>query len=150
MGSTIGFEMSLIIVEAIRGRCASFMSLPATVSEIFGGQTTPSILVGPHETTLCFHVVYHKGIFLCSAVASPLDRSKRFTLFALPDRPVHSETNAASPGSILAMQQLRAMTKSLTCPPLSMARYLFIQLGQQGRQWGERKCPIFDTRFNKI
>ena len=44
-GSKIGFEMSLIIVEAIRGRCASFMSLPATVSEIFGGQTTPSILV---------------------------------------------------------------------------------------------------------
>ena len=29
MGSTIGFGMSLIIVEAIRGRCASFMSLPA-------------------------------------------------------------------------------------------------------------------------
>ena len=40
MGSKIGFEMSLIIVEAIRGRGASFMSLPATVSEIFGGQTT--------------------------------------------------------------------------------------------------------------
>ena len=31
----IRFEMSLIIVEAIRGRFASFMSLPATVSEIF-------------------------------------------------------------------------------------------------------------------
>ena len=45
MGSKIGFEMSLIIVEAIRGRCASFMSLPATVSEIFGGQTTQYILV---------------------------------------------------------------------------------------------------------
>ena len=45
MGSKIGFEMGLIIVEAIRGRCASFMSLPAMVSEIFGGQTTPSILV---------------------------------------------------------------------------------------------------------
>ena len=45
MGSKIGFEMSLIFVEAIRGRCASFMSLPATVSEIFGGQTTPYILV---------------------------------------------------------------------------------------------------------
>ena len=26
MGSKIGFEMSLVIVEAIRGRCASFMS----------------------------------------------------------------------------------------------------------------------------
>ena len=38
-------EMSLIIVEAIHRRCASFMSLPATVSEIFGGQTTPFILV---------------------------------------------------------------------------------------------------------
>ena len=45
MGSKIGFEMSLIIVESIRGRCASFMILVATVSEIFGGQTTPSILV---------------------------------------------------------------------------------------------------------
>ena len=45
MDSNIGFEMSLIVVEAIRGRCVSVMSLPATVSEIFGGQTTPSILV---------------------------------------------------------------------------------------------------------
>ena len=27
---------------AIRGRCASFTVLTATVSEIFGGQTTPS------------------------------------------------------------------------------------------------------------
>ena len=41
MGSKIGFEMSLIIVEAIRGPCASFMSLPAAVWEIFGGQTNP-------------------------------------------------------------------------------------------------------------
>ena len=39
MGSKIGFEMRLIIVEAINGRCASFMILVATVSEIFGGQT---------------------------------------------------------------------------------------------------------------
>ncbi len=45
IGSKIGFEISLIIVEAIRGRCASFMILVATVPEIFGGQTTPSILV---------------------------------------------------------------------------------------------------------
>ena len=74
-----------------------------------------------------------------------MDRSKRFTLFALHDRPVHSDTNSASPGSILVMQQLRATTKSLTCPPLSIARYSFIQLSQQGRQWRERKCPIFDT-----
>ena len=65
-----------------------------------------------------------------------LDRSKRFTLFALPDRPVHSDTNSASPGSILTRQQLHANIKSLTFPPLSIARYSFIglQLIQLGRQ----------------
>ena len=45
MDSKIGLEISLIVVEAIRGRCASFMVLTATVSEIFGGQTNSSILV---------------------------------------------------------------------------------------------------------
>ena len=59
-----------------------------------------------------------KGMFLYSATSSPSDRSKRCTLFALPGRPVHSDTNSASPGSILAMQQLRATTKSLTFPPV--------------------------------
>ena len=39
MDSKIGFEMSLIVVEGIRGQCASFMILTATVTEIFGGQT---------------------------------------------------------------------------------------------------------------
>ena len=33
-----------------------------------------------------------KGMFLYSAVSSPSDRSKRCTLFALPGRPVHSDT----------------------------------------------------------
>ena len=74
-----------------------------------------------------------------------MDRSKRFTLFASPGRPVHSDTNSASPGSILARQQLRAKAKSLTFPPLSIARYSFIQLSEQGRQWRERKCPLFET-----
>ena len=45
MDSQIGFEMILIVVEAIRGRCASFTVLTATVSAIFGGQTTLSIFV---------------------------------------------------------------------------------------------------------
>ena len=89
-----------------------------------------------------------KGRFYIAQYPIPLDRSKRFTLFASPGRPVHSDTNSASPGSILVMQQLRATTKSLTCPPLFIARYSFIQLSQQGRQsrqWRERKYPIFDT-----
>ena len=85
-----------------------------------------------------------KGMFLYSAVSSPLDRSKRFTLFAFPGRPVHSDTNMASAGSILAMQQLRN-DYSLTFPPLSVARYSFIKLSQQRRQWRERKCPNFET-----
>ena len=51
---------------------------------------------------------------------------------------------SASPGSILATLQLRAKTKSLTFPPLSIARYSF-KLSQLGRQWRERKCAIFET-----
>ena len=54
--------------------------------------------------------------------------------FALPGRPVHSDTNSASPGSILSRQQLRATTKSLTFPPLSIARYSFIQLSRLRRR----------------
>ena len=99
-----------------------------------------------HGDTICHTMSgYVKRQFLYSAVSSPLDRSKRFTLFASPGRPVHSDTNSASPGSILVMQQLRAKAKSLTCPPLSITRYSFIQLSEQGRQWRERKCPIFET-----
>ena len=45
MDSKICFEMSLFVVEAIRGLCASFMILTATVSEICGGQTNVPILV---------------------------------------------------------------------------------------------------------
>ena len=87
----------------------------------------------------------YKPTRVYSAVSSPLDRSKRFTLFASPGRPVHSDTNSAPPGSILVGQQLRAKTKSLTCPPLYIASYSFILLSQLGPQWKERKCPIFET-----
>ena len=89
------------------------------------------------------------GKWTNSAVSSPLDRSKSFTLFASPGRPVHSDTNSASPGSILARQQLRAKAKSLTFPPLSIDRYSFIQLSEQGRQWRERKCSIFEAEAKR-
>ena len=45
MAIKIGFEISLFVVEATHGRCASFMVLTTMVSEIFGGQKTSSILV---------------------------------------------------------------------------------------------------------
>ena len=67
-------------------------------------------------------------IIFYSAVSSPLDRSQRFTLSS-PGRPVHSNTNSASLGSILAMQQLRN-EYSLRFLPLSIARYSFIQLSR--------------------
>ena len=45
MDSKICFEMSVFVVEAIRERCASFMIVTATVSEICGRQTNVHILV---------------------------------------------------------------------------------------------------------
>ena len=54
-----------------------------------------------------------------------------------PGRPVHSDTNSAALGSILAMQQLYK-DYSLTFPPLSIARYSFIQLsGLRSREENE-------------
>ena len=44
-----------------------------------------------------------------------------------PGRPLHSDTNSASPGSILAMQQLGVKTFTHIS-----ARYSFIQLSEQG------------------
>ena len=48
------------------------------------------------------------------------------------DRPVHSDTVLGF-GSILAMQQLRN-DYSLTFPPMSIARYSFIQLSRLRRR----------------
>ena len=73
-----------------------------------------------------------KGSFLYSAISGPLDRF--ITMYAFPGRPVHSDTNSASPGSILAMLQLRKKTKSLIFPPMYIARYSVIQLSQLERQ----------------
>ena len=97
-----------------------------------------------HELSMLCCLQLKKGSFYIAQYPVRY-RSKRFTLFASPGRPVHSDTNSASPGSILARQQLRAKAKSLAFPPLSIARYSFIQLSEQGRQWRERKCPIFET-----
>ena len=44
-------------------------------------------------------VISTKGMFLYSAASSPLDRSKHLTLLP-PGRPVHSNTNLTSLGSI--------------------------------------------------
>ena len=71
-----------------------------------------------------------------------MDRSKRFTLFAFPDRPIHSDTNSASHGSILGRQQLRAKTKSFTFPPLTIARCVLIYTAEStGASMERTKMP---------
>ena len=84
MDSKIGFEMNLIVVEAIRGRCASFTVLTATVSEIFGGQTTPSILV----VYIDGHVSKHNQTFKVHGTVEgrrKLRRSRRVWLDNIKD-----------------------------------------------------------------
>ena len=75
----------------------------------------------------------------------PVRWTAQSALHFLPSRtgPVHSDTNSASLGSILAMQQLRN-GYSFTFQQLSIARYSFIQLSEQGLQWRELKCSIFE------
>ena len=77
-----------------------------------------------------------KGKFLYSAVSSPQDRSKRFTLY-FPDRPVHSDTISASLGSI---QQYATIN-----PPLSIARYSFIQLSELEQCRVQKVAQRFNT-----
>ena len=94
--------------------------------------------------TISIYIIKGKGSFYIAQY--PVRWTAQSALhFSSPGRPVHSDTNSASPGSILARQQLRAKTKKLTFPPLPMTRYSFIQLSEQGHQWRERKGPIFET-----
>ena len=64
--------------------------------------------------------------------------------FSSPGRPVHSDTNSASPGSILAMQQLRN-DYSLTRPSLSIARHSFIQLSRLRRREENENVKYIDN-----
>ena len=65
-----------------------------------------------------------KGKFLYSAVSSPQDRSKRFTLY-FPGRPVHSDTISASLGSIHTYATINV--RRLLVPTTV---YSFIQLSE--------------------
>ena len=110
-----------------------------------GKMASPVSSIDPDFLTLFVQIKKGKGSFYIAQYPVRWAAQHRFTLCASPGRLVHSDTNSASPGSILARQQLRAKAKSLIFPPLSIARYPFIQLSEQGRQWRERKCPIFET-----
>ena len=93
---------------------------------------------------------YKKGTFLYSAISSPQDRSKRFTLH-FPDRPVHSDTISASLGSIQPYATINARRLLVhTYPPLSIASYSFIQLSELERCRVKKTCPKFLTPQHRI
>ena len=77
-----------------------------------------------------------KGMFLIYIAQYPVRWTTQNAVRRI-GRPIHYDTNSASPGSILAMQQLRATTKSLTFPPLSIARYSFMLSGLRRRGQNE-------------
>ena len=66
-----------------------------------------------------------KGKILYSAVSSPHDCSKHFTLY-FPDRPVQSDTSSTSLGPSSHMLQLMREDCLYNYPPQSTASYSFI------------------------
>ena len=88
-----------------------------------------------HFLGTVFHIKKGKGSFYIAQY--PVRWTAQSALHSLPSlTDLFIPTPfSASPGSILARQGLRAKTKSLTFPPVSIARYSFIQLSEQGRQW---------------
>ena len=95
------------------------------------------------ERTNCyvFFIIYF--LFLYSAVSSPLDRSKRFTLSS-PGRPVHSDTVlgfSCKHSSHAAIAQ-RLFTHISTTV---YSQVLIYTAESTEATWSERKCPNFDT-----
>ena len=70
-----------------------------------------------------------KGMFLYSAVSSPLDRSKRFTLF-LPWQTCSFRHQLGFSGNHSSHAAITRNDYSLTFPPLSTARYSSIHHGE--------------------
>ncbi len=71
-------------------------------------------------------------MFLYSAVSSLLDCSKRFTRHPLADLSVPAPTRL--PWEAFSHAAIMRKDYSLTFPPLSIARYSFIQLTELGRR----------------
>ena len=79
-------------------------------------------LVGVFKLSTVFYMFYKRYVKVCF----------RALHFSLPDRPVHSDSNSASPGSILAKQQLRAQRLFTHISTTAyLYTYSFIQL-----DWG--------------
>ena len=94
----------------------------------------------------CIHVCMSTKVkvVLHSAVSSPSDRSKRYPLVGLPWQTCSFRDELGFSGKHSSHAAITRLNHSHFHNCI-MARYSFIQLCQQGRQWRERKCPIFET-----
>ena len=75
---------------------------------------------------------YIKGMFLYSAVSSPLDYSPRFARHPLSDLFIPTQTRLL--GEAFSHAAITREDYSLTFPPPSIAGYSFIQLSELGRR----------------
>ena len=117
-------------LETVRSRSPSLVPIRSGMDTV--GSHTPSLFPTSMDVIVCPSDVKKKVWFYIALY--PVHWTAQSALhFSSPGRPVHSDTNSASPGSILAMQQLRN-DYSLTFPPLSIARYSFIQLSRLRRR----------------
>ena len=78
-------------------------------------------------------------MFLYSAVSSPLDRSKGFTLFLPPRHACYFRHQLGFSGKRSSHATITHNDYSLTFPPLSIARYSFIQLVSELGRYGENE-----------
>ena len=93
-----------------------------------GAQCKTALIL--HCGRISHFLVKSKGKFLHSAVSNHQDCSKHFTLY-FPDRPVQSDTISTSLGSIQPYATINARRLLVHIyPPLSIARYSFIQLSE--------------------
>ena len=99
-------------------------------------QDTSSILCERIQCTQGQNVKGH-GLFSCSAVSSPLDRSERFTL-CLPWQTCSFRHQLGFSGKHSSHAAIKRNDYSLTSPPLSIAR--FIQLSELGHWEGNENA----------
>ena len=105
-----------------------------TTAIVTSGHTDPVIICMDNKG---------KGMVLYSAVSSPLDRSKRFTLSS-PGRPVHSDTVL---GFSWKHSSHAAIAKRLfTHISTTVYSQVLIYTAESTEaSWSERKCPNFET-----
>ena len=85
------------------------------------------------------------GIFYIAQYPVRWTAQSTLHYYSSPDRPVHSDTNSTSLGSILVMQQLLANTIFTHISTAVYTQLLIYTAERTDASWRERKCPIFQT-----